>query len=304
MDVPLESMLGLHDVKEDFDVDWDHVLGSGMSGKVRLAICKRSKKKYALKFLKDSDNSRREIVHALRISRVCEHVVKPHYVYLNCKDPASGAKLEGGSRRQFVLLMEYFAPPVGIARSDLFSLLRSKKLPLAENLCKQMLLPVILALECMHARSLVHGDIKLENMLFDTQSSSCKLSDFGFTNVVGVRSPPKYTTAYMAPETIESLRNVRAGQDPLKLDCASDMWSLGVVLFVMLVGRFPFGRGPLNDAFEELVLNGDVHLPCHLSHHARDVLRALLVRKVEERMTSSSLLLHPWLVSSLPALEF
>uniref|UniRef100_H2Y4G8 non-specific serine/threonine protein kinase n=1 Tax=Ciona savignyi TaxID=51511 RepID=H2Y4G8_CIOSA len=97
------------------------------------------------------------------------------------------------------------------------------------------------ALEYMHRRGVAHRDIKLENILID-QHNTIKLCDFGFSKMTDRRSgilPENSTTycgslGYCAPEILR-----RTPYDPWK----SDIWSLGVVLYRMVVGGMPFGEG-------------------------------------------------------------
>ena len=90
---------------------------------------------------------------------------------------------------------------------------------------------IVDAVAYMHNQNIVHRDIKLENVLFD-QSHNAKLIDFGFSVYAKDKKLRMFcgTPSYMAPEIVK--RGEYRGK-PV------DMWSLGVIVFILLVGRLP-----------------------------------------------------------------
>ena len=81
----------------------------------------------------------------------------------------------------------------------------------------------------------MHRDIKLENILFDKQNFNLKIIDFGFAVRVGGADKKLSvfcgTPSYMSPEIVK--KQEYAGK-------SSDVWSLGILMFVILYGKFPF----------------------------------------------------------------
>ena len=91
----------------------------------------------------------------------------------------------------------------------------------------------------MNTKNVVHRDIKLENILLDNQMN-LKLADFGFATNKNINKLTTFrgTQSYMAPEIRES-KEYDGRQ--------TDIFSLGVVLFTIVVGYFPFSKAEMND---------------------------------------------------------
>lgn len=157
------------------------------------------------------------------------------------------------------------------------------------------------ALSYLHSRGIVHRDVKPENILFvhpeeeGSSNDEVKLVDFGLsakhlpsekpmTNAVG-------TSYYMAPEVLGG-----------EYDRACDLWSLGVVAYMMLSGRPPF-NGPDDEVIFKKVKRGrasmdDPVLWGGVSDVAKDFLRRLLDVDPGRRWTADMALCHPWMVAA------
>ena len=100
-----------------------------------------------------------------------------------------------------------------------------------EKLYRHLLLivkDVIEALSYIHSRGIIHNDIKGANIMIDKESTP-KIIDFGIS-VIGPKQRRSGAPIYFSPETLISLTNYSV----------SDMWSLGVTLFLSATGRFPY----------------------------------------------------------------
>jgi MAP/microtubule affinity-regulating kinase len=129
---------------------------------------------------------------------------------------------------QYNLVMEY------VSDRSLYSYLKSKptrRLP--ESEARHIFRQIVSAIEYCHIKNVVHRDVKLENILLD-DNNRVKLIDFGFSIVCTSRDRLNVfcgTPSYMAPEIVNKIEYVGA---PV------DVWSLGIVLFALLCGKFPF----------------------------------------------------------------
>ncbi|KAK7393149.1 hypothetical protein VNO78_21627 [Psophocarpus tetragonolobus] len=151
---------------------------------------------------------------------------------------------------------------------------------------------IVGVVEACHSLGVMHRDLKPENFLFVNQQedSLLKTIDFGlsvffkpgdiFTDVVG--SP-----YYVAPEVLRK----RYGQE-------ADVWSAGVILYILLSGVPPFWAENEQGIFEQ-VLRGDLDFSSDpwptISESAKDLVRKMLIRDPRRRLTAHQVLCHPWI---------
>ncbi|KAF0890914.1 hypothetical protein E2562_005041 [Oryza meyeriana var. granulata] len=153
------------------------------------------------------------------------------------------------------------------------------------------------ALAICHRRGVAHRDIKPDNVLLDASGDGpprVRLADFGSAAWVGDGLSAEGlvgTPHYVAPEVI-------AGGE---YDEKADVWSAGVVMYVLLTGGvLPFGGETASDVFAA-VLRGNLRFPPRLfsgvSPAAKDLMRRMMCRDVYRRFSAEQVLMHPWIVS-------
>ena len=157
---------------------------------------------------------------------------------------------------------------------------------ITEEVAKKWFVQLLLGLRYIHNElKVLHRDIKLENILFD-QNDCLKLIDFGMSNNLD-RETCQYTVCgspcYAAPEVI-------TGQE---YSDKADIYSAGVVLFLLLTGKLPFYDTNINNLFKK-VMNDDIDFPPYLSPKAVDLLRRMLERDQKIRITLEEIEDHPW----------
>lgn len=164
---------------------------------------------------------------------------------------------------------------------------------LPETECRYVFVQVIDALKYIHSKNVVHRDLKAQNVLIDsvtpTKGPEIKLSDFGHSKLIRdgytrAESREVGTPTCLAPEV----------SDPGSLcyDERADLWSLGILLYLMLVGTYPFNAG---DVRKELF-----RFPG--SRRTEELVRGLIRAKPADRMTLNQCLESAWIVESLSAL--
>ena len=106
---------------------------------------------------------------------------------------------------------------------------------------------IVDAVAHMHSHGFVHNDIKADNILM-TKDGVPKLSDFGLACKVGMPLSGAGTKRYMAPELVSDADSGTDAGASMPASPLQDVWSLGVVLFTMLTGEFPWKRAVHSDA--------------------------------------------------------
>lgn len=181
-----------------------------------------------------------------------------------------------------VLVMEF------AAGGDLLRYVRQRRRlaePIAQDLFKQL----ADGIQHVHSMSVVHRDIKLENLLLDT-FGCLKIADFGVAVVVKPISRRLHehcgTPSYIAPEILQE-----SGYEGQPVD----VWSAGVVLYATLCGRVPF-KGENLAELKRCILRGRFSIPSHLSDKAASLLRSIIVVDPRKRATLRDVLSHEWLL--------
>lgn len=138
-----------------------------------------------------------------------------------------------------------------------------------ENDCKYIFSQVIKGIEYLHSRRIYHRDIKLENIIID-EDKNIKIIDFGF----GANNPrSKYlnffcgTPSYMPPEIVQKKDYIGS--------CA-DIWSIGILLFTLLCGTFPFRALSEKELYSKII-KGSFITPEHVSYDAKCLLQKILL---------------------------
>lgn len=148
------------------------------------------------------------------------------------------------------------------------------------------------ALKYLHENNIWHRDIKPENFLLykDKNPDNIKLIDFGLAKKLSeneIMSNPNGTAYYIAPEVLKGEYTVKC-----------DVWSMGVVLYIMMCGRPPF-KGKTNPEIISSVLKGEYHYDYpsfeKASEEVKDFIAKWLEMDVDSRMSAAEAYDHPWI---------
>lgn len=164
--------------------------------------------------------------------------------------------------------------------------------PLSETTAASILHSLTSAIAHCHRNGIAHRDIKPDNILFDSRNK-LKLADFGsaeWFNGTTMMSGVVGTPYYVAPEVL-------LGRE---YDEKVDVWSAGVVLYLMLSGFVPFYGETAGETFEAVV-RGNLRFPTRVfrsvSVEAKDLLRKMICKDVSRRFSAEQILRHPWIIN-------
>jgi serine/threonine protein kinase len=156
-----------------------------------------------------------------------------------------------------------------------------------ESQARHIFTQLICVLEYLHfAKRIAHRDIKCENILLDNESN-IRVIDFGFSRAFETPDDLFHTACgspcYCAPEVV-----MRTGYT-----CSADIWSAGIVLFKMATGEVPFYALDVRDILR-MVVKSKPEFPRSISPDLVDLLRRMLCKDPDVRITISGIKSHPW----------
>ena len=198
--------------------------GQGTYGTTWLAEDRTNGDMVAVKSISKNSTSRADFKKELKYGKL----VSSHPNIISTHDTAYE------TNTSYVMVQDY------AAGGDLFDAIQPN-VGLPEHKAKEYICQIAEAVDYMHSKNLVHRDIKPENIVLgDKNGSFVQLIDFGLTVRTGTHVPcVSGSIPYMAPEIC-----VETGS---QVDPSSDVWSVGILLFCMLTGSFPWEQATLSD---------------------------------------------------------
>jgi len=288
----------------------DKVLGEGSSACVYEGRNKYSQQPVAVKIIKKR--------HGLRRSRVFREIEMSYH----CQKHAN-----------IIQLLDYFEESdkfyLVFEKADGGPLLAhlQKRIYFTENEASQIAKNLAEALKFLHQRGIAHRDLKPENILCHSDSQLCpvKICDFDlgsgviFSHSSSPISTPELLTPvgsaeFMAPELVDAFKG-----EATSYDKRCDLWSLGVIIYILLCGYPPFygccgsdcgwERGEFCESCQDQLFvsiqDGLYDFPerewSRVSDEAKDLIRHLLVKDASQRYTAEMVLNHPWVKHGGPS---
>ncbi|XP_063627786.1 serine/threonine-protein kinase D1 [Cydia splendana] len=259
-----------------YQIHPDEVLGSGQFGIVYGGLHRRTEQPVAIK-----------VIDKLRFPTKQEAQLKNEVAILQNLSHPGVVNLE----RMFETPERIFVVMEKLRGDMLEMILSHEKGRLTERTTKYLVAQILVALKHLHAKNIVHCDLKPENVLLSSDGDlpQVKLCDFGFARIIGEKSFRRSvvgTPAYLAPEVLRNKGYNRS----------LDMWSVGVIVYVSLSGTFPFNE---DEDIGEQIQNAAFMYPPQpwreISAEAIDLINNLLQVKQRKRLSVDKSLAHAWL---------
>ena len=212
-------------------------------------------------------------------------VVQKHQTFMDTVAQEEEGKYTGKMVRRIVLVLDCLAPhDFSLQTRDLVNLqhhvIRQKKLSEKETL---VIFYAVIEIVCtLHEKNIVHRDLKLGNIVLDKRSNKVTITNFclgkHLMNDTDLLKDQRGSPAYISPDVLSG--------KPY-LGKPSDMWALGVVLFTMLYGQFPFYDSAPQELFNK-IKTAEFSIPDdgRVSEDTKSVIKRLLVTEPERRLTA------------------
>uniref|UniRef100_UPI00398EED19 serine/threonine-protein kinase 17B-like n=1 Tax=Pristiophorus japonicus TaxID=55135 RepID=UPI00398EED19 len=255
-------------------------LGRGKFAVVKKCIQKATGKEYAAKFLKKRRRGldcKADIIHEIAVLEMAKsnpRVVDLYEVY--------------ETTNEIILVLEY------AAGGEVFNLcVADRDETLSEKDVIRLLRQTLEGVLFLHQNNIVHLDLKPQNILLTSSSplGDIKIVDFGLSRRVGNVGELREITGtpeYIAPEILN--------YEPISTE--TDMWSIGVLVYMMLTGESPFQGEDKQETFlniSQVNVDYSEEIFQGISKTAVEFIQQLLIKKPEERSNAEACLFHPWL---------
>jgi calcium/calmodulin-dependent protein kinase I len=260
-------------------------LGSGSFSTVKKAYDRVTENVYAIKIIdKKKFGAKKEelamIQTEIEIMRMIEHpnIISLHEVF------------EDKTTKKIYLVMEL------VTGGELFDRIVEKG-SYSEKDASELISKVISAVRYLHKKGIIHRDLKPENLLYSSpdEDAEIKLADFGLSKIVGLDDESAVTNTtcgtpgYVAPEVLRMKG----------YDRSVDMWSIGVILYILLCGFPPFYEENTAKLFQT-IMDGKYDFPdpewTSISESAKDLIQRMLTVDSKKRITADEALEHPWIL--------
>lgn len=166
------------------------------------------------------------------------------------------------------------------------------QMPLNEMDAANIITQVVNGLIYLQSNNIMHRDISMSNLLL-TANMQVRISDFGLATQISQLYENKHMTLCGTPNYISPEVALRSSHG-LK----TDNWSLGCLLFTLLVGRPPFDKNGIKSTLTQVVI-GNYHIPNHISTEAKDLINRLLCKDQAKRIELHQVVTHPFLVKNI-----
>jgi len=269
-------------------------LNYGTTSKVKLAKDNLTEKEYAVKIIKPEFQTKylstiEQEARFLTLLSIEGHtnIVK----LVECRPKADYTKKNGTIKKVFALIFEL------AEGGDLFECIKAFG-DFQEDIARTYFHQLINTIQYLHDRGIIHGDLKLENLLLGGDFS-LKIADFSFASFaleetnVPVQRQRLGTMNYMTPEVLANMDSV--GQ-------SNDLFACGIILFLMVVGSPPFEKASVQDIRYRLIIKQQFSIfwkqfearGRSFSEDFKNLINVMFAFEPTERLSICEIASHPW----------
>lgn len=294
----LECLGILHTKKQGEEFYIMKLIGQGQYSRVYLSLGKDDQH-YAIKIFKDLESYRIE-------TSILSELIPSKYI-VKLYSHGEGILERGYSIYSYKLFNHFngddtirYAIFEYLSNGELFNYVLKIKRKFPEDISRKIFYDLIKAVEACHKCGITHGDLKLENILL-TSNFNIKLIDFGFAKRIdeGLLSSLTGTRGYAAPECFTSSAIEYQG-------VPSDIFSLGIILFLLVMGFYPFEKPNFTDNKYKFIMKKDFNgfwKKCEkilgkenfpVSNEFKNLFEKMVCYQAKERLSINEIKNHPW----------
>ena len=251
-------------------------LGTGAFARVYLVTHNITRKKFALKVI-----NKHKLIQTYGNCQLIENEIEIHSK-LNHPNIIRLYNVSE-TEEEINILLEY------AENGNLYSLIK-KENGLSENRAFNYFIQIVNAVYFLHQNNIIHRDIKPENILIG-ENDKVKLCDFGWAKELTLNNRSTFcgTVEYMAPEIVGSEL----------YDCSVDVWSLGILLYELLMGHSPFKSEKEKNTMRKIKIHNLVFdKNKYLSQDCISLIKGLLDANPSNRLKLKDIFEHPFIISS------
>lgn len=276
-------------------------IGKGATCKVHLGKQKNHNIELAIKILTGNSRSSNNSKHYTAEIEMLKKINHPNIINLLDGNKGILKKHDGRSKLVDYIVLEY------ASNGELFDYIYFPRQGFGEKMARGIFTQIINGLNGCHLSGVAHRDLKTENIMM-TNEWKVKLADFGYATLLsgrngnGLLTTSLGTPGYAAPEILN--------RKPY-LGSAADIFSCGVILFVLVTGKLPFGKAMVHDQYYKHFVRNDYDTYWNLmtprlenvSNEFKSLINSLLAHDPVQRPSIDEIMNHPWMTGEQPKLE-
>ena len=257
----------------------ENQIGKGHFGVVYLGMNKISNLKVAIKILNKENMDETDIFlvkKEIEILKICKNIGRVVHLYNHYE-----------TAKKFFLVFEY------CSGNSLYDYLFPRNFNVPETDAKTIIYHLSSVIYDLEMYGICHRDLKIENILLNTNNDiyNLRLTDFGLSSIIGPnekKNEPYGTLTYVAPEVLK--------REPYSFEV--DLWSLGIITYLLLAGRLPFNNEDNNILMNNIINiepNYEILKFKNISNEGINFVKGLLEKNVKKRLNVNQVIEHPWL---------